>query len=35
LSWPGFGAIPAGRMPGHYREAQREWLSLARENIQA
>jgi len=25
----------AERMPGHYREAQREWLSLARENIQA
>jgi hypothetical protein len=24
----------AERMPGHYREAQREWLSLARENIQ-
>ena len=25
----------AERMPGHYREAQGEWLSLARENIQA
>jgi len=25
----------AQRMPGHYREAQREWLSLARENAQA
>jgi len=23
------------RMPGHYREAQREWLGLARENFQA
>jgi hypothetical protein len=25
----------AERMPGHYREAQREWLGLARENVQA
>jgi hypothetical protein len=25
----------AQRMPGHYRDAQREWLSLARENAQA
>jgi hypothetical protein len=25
----------AQRMPDHYRDAQREWLSLARENLQA
>jgi hypothetical protein len=24
----------AQRTPGHYREAQREWLTLARENVQ-
>jgi hypothetical protein len=24
----------AERMPAHYREAQREWLGLARENSQ-
>jgi hypothetical protein len=25
----------AQRMPDHYRDAQREWLGLARENMQA
>lgn len=24
----------AERMPEHYREAQREWLALAREHVQ-
>jgi hypothetical protein len=25
----------AERMPGHYRDAQREWLALARQSVQA